>query len=143
MKKIVNIGLVLLLCLFFITGCKKEDKKNDVNDNGTLKEEKNNNKGVLKEQVIDGITISGVKLNSTTYSATMSINATNDTENDITLEYFKVYFKDEDGNNILGGDSFALIPVFDTIKSKETKVLSTNIDRNLSSVYSVSYEIVK
>lgn len=152
MKKVISLSLVLLLCLTLVTGCGKSNKKEDnkennikdeINEDGTLKEDKNENKGVLKEQVVDGITISDVELKTTAYSTVLSITATNNTNNDITFEYFEVYFKDKDGKNVLGDNSFALITVFDTIKSKESKPLSLTVDRNLSDVYSITYKMIK
>ena len=61
----------------------------------------------------------------------------------IFVNYFKVYLKDKDGNNILGNDAFAVAPAYGPIKSKKSQVLYANIDRNLSEVYSISYEMVK
>ena len=153
MKKIISLSFMLLLCLTLVTGCGKSNKKEtttdeknikeEINDDGTLKEDKNENKGVLKEQVVEGITLNSVELKSTTYSSTMSVTATNNTNNDITSNYFKVYFKDKDGKNILGEGSFAVATLFGTLKSKESKILSLNVDTNLSDVYSISYEMVK
>ena len=69
MKKVISLSLVLLLCLTLVTGCGKSNKKEDnkennikdeINEDGTLKEDKNENKGVLKEQVVEGITLSDV-----------------------------------------------------------------------------------
>lgn len=157
MKKIINLSLMSLLCVLLITGCgkKKEESNNPVNDNkepnikdeinedGTLKKEVNNNSGVVKEQVVEGITLKNIELTSTAYTSTLKIEALNNTNEDITLKYFKVYLKDKDGKNILGNDEYAVASVYGTIKSKETKVLYANIDRNLSEVYSIDYEMVK
>lgn len=153
MKKIISLSFMLLLCLTLVTGCGKSNKeetttdekniKEEINDDGTLKEDKNENKGVLKEQVVEGITLNSVELKSTAYSSTMSVTATNNTNNDITFNYFKVYFEDKDGKNILGEGSFAVATLFGTLKSKESKILSLNVDTNLSDVYSISYEMVK
>lgn len=155
MKKVISLSLVLLLCLTLVTGCGKSNKKEDnkdnkennikdeINEDGTLKEDKNENKGVLKEQVVEGITLSDVELKSTAYSSTMSIKATNNTDSAITFQYFKVYFKDKDGKNILGENGFAVASLFGTINSKESKTLNLNADRDLSNVYSISYEMVK
>ena len=152
MKKIISLSLILLLCLTLVTGCGKSNKKEDnkennikdeINEDGTLKEDKNENKGVLKEQVVEGITLSDVELKSTAYSSTMSIKATNNTDSAITFKYFKVYFKDKDGKNILGENVFAVASLFGTINSKESKTLNLNADRDLSNIYSISYEMVK
>lgn len=149
MKKIISLSLMLLLCLTLVTGCGKDNKKDiekrknniksEVNDNGTLKE----NKEILKEQIIDGITISNVELKTTTYSTVLSIKATNNTNSDIAFQYFEVYFKDKDGRNMLGDNSFALITVFDTIKPKESRVFNLNVDKNLSNVYNIIYKMIK
>ena len=153
MKKVISLSLMLLVCLTLVTGCGKSNKKetttddknikDEINDDGTLKEDKNENKGVLKEQTVEGITLNSVELKSTAYSSTMSVTATNNTNNDITFNYFKVYFKDKDGKNILGEGSFAVATLFGTLKSKESKVLNLSVDSNLSNVYSISYEMVK
>ena len=153
MKKIISLSFMLLLCLTLVTGCGKSNKeetttdekniKEEINDDGTLKEDKNENKGVLKEQVVEGITLNNVELKSTAYSSTMSVTAINNTNNDITFNYFKVYFKDKDGKNILGENVFAVASLFGTINSKESKTLNLNADRDLSNVYSISYEMVK
>ena len=152
MKKIISLSLMLLLCLTLVTGCGKSNKKEDnkdnnikdeINDDGTLKENKNENKGVLEEQVVDGVTISDIELKSTAYSSTMSIKATNNTDSAITFEYFKVYFKDKDGKNILGENGFAIAPLFGTINPRESKTLNLSADIDLSNVYSISYEMIK
>ena len=153
MKKIISLSFMLLLCLTLVTGCGKSNKKEtttdeknikeETNDDGTLKEDKNENKGVLKEQVVEGITLNSVELKSTAYSSTMSIKATNNTDSVITFQYLKVYFKDKDGKTILGENEFAVASLFGTINSKESKTLNLNADRDLSNVYSISYEMVK
>ena len=96
MKKIINLSLMLLLCVTLVTGCgkKKEENKNTVNDNqetniedeinedGTLKEEVNNNSGVVKEQTVEGITLKNTELTSTAYTSTLKIEALNNTKID-------------------------------------------------------------
>lgn len=156
MKKIISLSLMFILCFGIITGCgkkKENDKpeqnnpelheKEEVNEDGTLKEDINSNKGVIEDKNVDGITIHNVELKSTTYSSTLTISAKNNTDSDITLEYFKVYLKDKDGNNILGEGSFAVATVFGTIESSQEKILNVDFDRDLSNVYDIEYEMVK
>lgn len=156
MKKIINLSLIMLLCFVVVTGCGKKKENNDtikdnqdtnvkdnVTEDGTLKEDKNENDGVIKEQVVEGITLKNIELKYSAYSSTITINAINNTNEDITFEYFEIYFKDKDGNNLLGEGSFAVAPVFGTIESKNSKLLSVNVDRDLSMVYSIDYKMVK
>lgn len=156
MKKIISLSLMLIFCFGIVTGCgkKKENDnpvqdnsesnvKEEVNEDGTLKEDINSNKGVIEEKVVEGITIHNAELKTTTYSSTLTISATNNTDSDITLEYFKVYLKDKDGNNILGEGSFAVASVFGTIESGQEEILNIDFDRDLSNVYDIDYEMVK
>ena len=150
MKKIINILLLLLICFVLIIGCgkKKESSpnvniKNEINPDGTLKEEINNNSGVVKEQIVEGITLKNIELKTTAYTSNLKIDALNNTNEDIKLEYFKVYLKDKNGNNILENNGFAIASVYGIIKSKETKVLYVSFDKNLSEVQSIIYEMVK
>ena len=155
MKKL-GITLVAMVAVFSLSGCGCQKKptettkpeENVTNPDGTLKENVNTNEGVVKEQVVGNITLKDVNVVSTAYSATIRITATNNTDSDVSLSYFKIILKDKDGKNILGTnangeDEFAVAPVYGTIKAKESKTLNASIDRNLDNVASFEYELVK
>ena len=156
MKNIAKIALISLVGLTLISGCgcskkeetdtqKKEQEKlkSEINSDGTLKEEVNKNKGVVKEQTVEGITLTKTNFVTTAYTTTITVVAKNNTNSDITLEYFEVYLKYKNGKNVLGDGEFAPAPVFGTIKANEEKTLTVNIDRNLSEVESIEYKMVK
>lgn len=161
MKNIAKAILISLMGLALVTGCgcsntKKDNKpntgvdakeqeklKSEINADGTLKEEVNDNKGVVKEQTVEGITLTKTNFVSTAYTTTITVVAKNNTSNDITLEYFEVYLYDKNGKNVLGDGEFAVASVFGTIKANEEKTLTMNIDRNLNEVESIEYKMVK
>lgn len=155
MKKVMSIILIIMISFMLMTGCGKINKKDEnsipednkikeeINDDGTLKEEKNENSEVVKEQIVNGITLSNTNLTSTAYSSKITIEATNNTDEDIIIDYFKVILKDKDGNNVLGDGGFAVAPVSGKIKSKTTKTLYVDFDSDLSNVMSITYEVIK
>lgn len=155
MKNVLKMSLMSLVSLSLITGCgctkegktpeeKEKDKlQSEINEDGTLKEEINNNKGVVSDQTVEGITLSDVKFVTTAYTTSVTLKAKNNTSSDITVEYFKAFLKDKNGKNVLGDGEFANVPIYDTIKSGETKETTFNIDRSLSEVTSIEYEMVK
>lgn len=140
MRRLISLNLMLLFCLTLVTGCGKNKQKS----NSDIKNENTNtHTNVINEQVIDGITFNNVRLENMTNYSMLSINATNNTDNDITFKYIKVYLKDKNGNNVLGEGSYFVATLSDAIKSKETKVLKISVNNNLNNIYSVSYEIVR
>lgn len=150
MKKALFI-ILSFVSIMSISGCgcnkKQENPTNNQdsikNEDGTLKETVNTNTGVTKIQEVDGITLSEPALVSTAYNSVLTIKAENKTKSDISLNYFKVYFKDKDGKYILTDPNYAVAPVYGTIKSNESMTLIANIDSNLNSVYTIEYEMIK
>lgn len=141
-----KILIITLVYCALLCGCGKPKTIIDdtiTNSDGTLKETVNTNANVIKEQTVGGIKLGNVNLINTNYSAVLTVDATNTTDRDIKLEYFKVYLKDENGKDILSNPNYIIVPVSGTIKVGETMKLTSNIDRSLQSVFALTYEIVK
>lgn len=147
MKKNFLIVLVGILCII-LSGCGNTKVKNinnntTTNEDGTLKQTVNTNEEVIKAQTISGILLNNISLININNSSILTFDATNNSKEDINIDYFKVYLKDENKKDMLVNPNYISAPVYKIIKVGETIKLIVNVDRNLDSVYSLSYEMVK
>ena len=93
MKKISMISLSTLLAVSLLTGCgcsKKEEKPQD--DIKT-----NTNEDVIKDQVIDGITMTNTSMVTTNKTTKLTTSVTNNTDKDYRLDEYMIIVKDEEG----------------------------------------------
>ena len=132
-KTIKNICLILLI-LIVATGCSfKKDKKKEENSKSTMVELKD--KKITKEQEIDGIKISDVKMNVVDGLTTFNAKATNTTKEDKNIEIIYIIVKDKDDKEIakltgyIGGD----------LKPNESRDIVNTTDIDLSNAKSITY----
>ena len=135
MKKISMISLSTLLAVSLLTGCgcsKKEEKSQD--DIKT-----NTNEDVIKDQVIDGITMTNTSMVTTNKTTKLTTSVTNNTDKDYRLDEYMIIVKDEEGKEIVRIPGY----VGDTIKAGETRTISSSVDIDLSKAASIEYEVKK
>ena len=135
MKKISIISLSTLLAVSLLTGCgcsKKEEKSQD--DIKT-----NTNEDVIKDQVIDGITMTNTSMVTTNKTTKLTTSVTNNTDKDYRLDEYMIIVKDEEGKEIVRIPGY----VGDTIKAGETRTISSSVDIDLSKAASIEYEVKK
>lgn len=125
MKKIFLV--ITLLCL--MTGC--GEKKEDTN--AIL----NNNTDIIKEQIVNGLTMSDVSLSYKDGISTFGVTLNNNTNESITINKFDVVFKTENGTviTILNGS------VEDVIENNSSITVTITSDVDLSEAYSLEYQI--
>ena len=138
MKRIINVSLMLLLCLTLVTGCGKNNEKDNNKDSKTDMEV-NTNDEVIKDQNIDGIEITNTSLVYENGLSYFSATVTNNTGSDYELNEYKINVKDSEGNIIV------IIPgnVGSTIKNGESKNINSVVTEDLSKSAYIEYEIVK
>ena len=135
MKKISIISLSTLLAVSLLTDCgcsKKEEKPQD--DIKT-----NTNEDVIKDQVIDGITMTNTSMVTTNKTTKLTTSVTNNTDKDYRLDEYMIIVKDEEGKEIVRIPGY----VGDTIKAGETRTISSSVDIDLSKAASIEYEVKK
>jgi hypothetical protein len=128
------IALSMLLVLGVATGCgcsKKETTEPTV--------QVNTEKDVIKDQEVDGITLTNTSLIVTDGISKLVTEATNTTDSDYELDEFTIIVKDADGNVITTIPGY----VGSVIKSGETRTINSSVDIDLINAKSVEYEIKK
>ena len=138
MKRIINVSLMLLLCLTLVTGCGKNNEKDNNKDSKTDMEV-NTNDEVIKDQNIDGIEITNTSLVYENGLSYFSATVTNNTGSDYELNEYKINVKDSEGNIIV------IIPgnVGSTIKNGESKNINSVVTEDLSKAASIEYQLNK
>ena len=138
MKKIINVSLMLLVCLTLVTGCGKNNEKDNNKDSKTDMEV-NTNDEVIKDQNIDGIEITNTSLVYENGLSYFSATVTNNTGSDYELNEYKINVKDSEGNIIV------IIPgnVGSIIKNGESKNINSVVTEDLSKAASIEYQLNK
>ena len=138
MKKIINVSLMLLVCLTLVTGCGKNNEKDNNKDSKT-DIEVNTNDEVIKDQNIDGIEITNTSLVYENGLSYFSATVTNNTGSDYELNEYKINVKDNEGNIIV------IIPgnVGSIIKNGESKNINSVVTEDLSKAASIEYQLNK
>ena len=124
MKKIRNIMLVLVT-LLTLTGCNKEEIK----ENNTLE---TNIKG---ERILDDFTFKNISIVEDNGISRITVTVVNNSEEDKNVESFKIHLKDKEENIIKETIGY----IGGTIKSKDTKVIMTEVNMDLSNVYDIDF----
>ena len=137
-KKNIILTSILLIILFLITFVvyviidnKRTDYNNDIKDGY--------NDALYDEVIIDNINIVIEEIKYDGEFSDISLKLVNNTEGTIMYDFIKLIFKDKD-NNIVGE-----LLTYNTgeIESKNSTVLRTSIDIDVSNAVSVEYELIK
>ena len=134
---IAVVTIVLVLVLAFLIFKDTNKKKNNAPD----KEEMITitDKEILKDQVVDGIDFKNKLFVIQDGVSRIIVELTNNTDNDYSLKEYSITIKDKE-NKVL-----ATMPgyVGESIKKDEKKYLDVSIDRDLSKVAMIEYEVKK
>lgn len=133
---LVTILLIIILA-FLIFRDTKEPKK-------TRKEKKEEmisitDPEIMKDQIVDGLNFKHTLFVIQDGRSRLIAEITNNTDSDYKLEQYVVTIKDKDGKSLGTMHGY----VGDEIKTGETKILDASIDRDLSKVATIEYEVEK
>ena len=135
-KKIIIILLSVILLVGIVTSIfivSDDKKQTEGKKEKNVKE--NTNKNVVKEQVVDGIKISDIKVEITNGLTTFTAKATNITENPINFKGINI---------IVTGDTDVVLSVngYSVINSGETLDLINYSDVDLEKATNIDYKVV-
>ena len=136
MKKIALLGLVFVTLI--ATGCgleKGTNKENKKDPETTI----NTEKDVIKDQEVDGLTMSNTVLSTTDGVTTLTVEVKNNSGEDYHLSKINVIVKDTDGNTLF------TIPCYigNVIANGAKKMINTTLDVDLNEAVSIEYSIIK
>ena len=124
MKKIRNIMLVLVT-LLTLTGCNKEEIK----ENNTLET------NIKSERILDDFTFKNISIVEDNGISRITVTVVNNSEEDKNVASFKILLKDKEKHIIKETIGY----IGGTIKSKDTKVIMTEVNMDLSNVYDIDF----
>lgn len=137
MKKILIISL--LFTSLFVTSCgKKADNTETLNNNENIISQ-NTNPNVVKKQEIEGLLFDNIILKTNNNMSYFTANVTNTTDEKINVKYIKITVYDNENKELFSFNNY----IGDYIESKSTLKLSSNIEGDLTTIYSVKYEVIK
>lgn len=145
MKKIIS----LLLILFIVTGCNKNDVINPEIDNN--KEIENNqvvesqtfintNSKYQEEKVVDDLVFSNASLVKKDNDCLFEVTVKNQNQTIYNFEYVKITLLDNSNNPIIELNGLV---TNGTLEVSEEKVISAYYNGDIAKVYDVKYEIVR
>lgn len=126
MKKIMILSLSVL---FLLVGCgKKEEFKEPNKDIETTENQ-------ISDKVLDVFSFENASIVKENGSSTITVQVTNNSDEDKNVEQFKIIIKNKDGEVVKQTIGY----IGGVIKSKETKTIITSIVLDLSDVYDIEY----
>ena len=137
MKTILIISLLFIS--LFVTSCgKKADNTEKLNNNENIISQ-NTNPNVVKKQEIEGLLFDNIILKTNNNMSYFTANVTNTTDEKINVKYIKITVYDNENKELFSFNNY----IGDYIESKSTLKLSSNIEGDLTTIYSVKYEVIK
>jgi len=137
MKKILIISL--LFTSLFVTSCSKKTDNTEKSNNNENIISQNTNPNVVKKQEIEGLLFDNIILKTNNNMSYFTANVTNTTDEKINVKYIKITVYDNENKELFGFNNY----IGDYIESKSTLKLSSNIEGDLTTIYSVKYEVIK
>lgn len=136
MKKIALLSLIFVTLVATGCGSKKEEKNENKKEPETII---NTQKDVIKNQEVDGLTMSNTVLSTTDGVTTLTVEVKNDSGEDYNLSKINVIVKDSTGNTLF------TVPCYigNVIASGATKMINTTLDVDLKDAVSIEYNIIK
>lgn len=136
MKKIALLSLVFVALMTTGCGSEKEAKKENKKEPETVI---NTEKDVIKDQEVDGLTMSNTVLSTTDGVTTLTVEVKNNSGEDYHLSKINVIVKDVTGNTIF------TVPCYigNVITNGATKMINTTLDVDLNNAVSIEYNIIK
>lgn len=137
MKKILIISL--LFTSLFVTSCSKKTDNTEKSNNNENIISQNTNPNVVKKQEIEGLLFDNIILKTNNNMSYFTANVTNTTDEKINVKYIKITVYDNENKELFSFNNY----IGDYIESKSTLKLSSNIEGDLTIIYSVKYEVIK
>lgn len=137
MKKILIISL--LFTSLFVTSCGKKADNTETSNNNENIISQNTNTNVVKKQEIEGLLFDNIILKTNNNMSYFTANVTNTTDEKINVKYIKITVYDNENKELFSFNNY----IGDYIESKSTLKLSSNIEGDLTTIYSVKYEVIK
>ena len=137
MKKILIISL--LFTSLFVTSCSKKTDNTEKSNNNENIISQNTNPNVVKKQEIEGLLFDNIILKTNNNMSYFTANVTNTTDEKINVKYIKITVYDNENKELFSFNNY----IGDYIESKSTLKLSFNIEGDLTTIYSVKYEVIK
>ena len=137
MKKILIISL--LFTSLFVTSCSKKTDNTEKSNNNENIISQNTNPNVVKKQEIEGLLFDNIILKTNNNMSYFTANVTNTTDEKINVKYIKITVYDNENKELFSFNNY----IGDYIESKSTLKLSSNIEGDLTTIYSVKYEVIK
>ena len=137
MKKILIISL--LFTSFLVTSCGKKVDNTETSNNNENIISQNTNPNVVKKQEIEGLLFDNIILKTNNNMSYFTANVTNTTDEKINVKYIKITVYDNENKELFSFNNY----IGDYIESKSTLKLSSNIEGDLTTIYSVKYEVIK
>lgn len=137
MKKILIISL--LFTSLFVTSCGKKTDNTEKSNNNENIISQNTNPNVVKKQEIEGLLFDNIILKTNNNMSYFTANVTNTTDEKINVKYIKITVYDNENKELFSFNNY----IGDYIESKSTLKLSSNIEGDLTTIYSVKYEVIK
>lgn len=137
MKKILIISL--LFTSLFVTSCSKKTDNTEKSNNNENIISQNTNPNVVKKQEIEGLLFDNIILKTNNNMSYFTANVTNTTDEKINVKYIKITVYDNENKELFSFNNY----IGDYIESKSTLKLSSNIEGDLTTIYSVKYEGIK
>ena len=137
MKKILIISL--LFTSLFVTCCGKKADNTETSNNNENIISQNTNPNVVKKQEIEGLLFDNIILKTNNNMSYFTANVTNTTDEKINVKYIKITVYDNENKELFSFNNY----IGDYIESKSTLKLSSNIEGDLTTIYSVKYEVIK
>lgn len=137
MKTILIISL--LFTSLFVTSCSKKTDNTEKSNNNENIISQNTNPNVVKKQEIEGLLFDNIILKTNNNMSYFTANVTNTTDEKINVKYIKITVYDNENKELFSFNNY----IGDYIESKSTLKLSSNIEGDLTTIYSVKYEVIK
>ena len=137
MKKILIISL--LFTSLFVTSCGKKTDNTEKSNNNENIISQNTNPNVVKKQEIEGLLFDNIILKTNNNMSYFTANVTNTTDEKINVKYIKITVYDNENKELFSFNNY----IGDYIESKSTLKLSSDIEGDLTTIYSVKYEVIK
>lgn len=142
MKKVLYLGLGLILSVTLLTGCgcSKKDSENKNNPQTENEGPKaNTNEGVIKDQTLDVFKFEKTSLIYENGNSKLQTTVTNTSNETQKLKEFKIHVKDADGKEVVVLTGL----VGNNLEAGESRVITTTYGDDLTKAASIEYEVVK
>lgn len=126
MKKIMILSLSVL---FLLAGCGKKEEFKEPNKDIEA------NENEISDKVLDDFSFTNTSIVKENGVSTITIQVTNNSNEDKNVEQFKIIIKNKDGEVVKQTIGY----IGGVIKSKETKTIITSIALDLTDAYDIEY----